>query len=267
MSTRRHNIRRVGLLAVALLFTLSQVTTGCSFTDGEPWSSLRVTLSSETSPDDLVGSPDVELSTSPAALNLELVRVTTTSGGGGGEFDPSDPPAGYTLCHNGHCHAESGELVSYEDIRAEMQSGGGTSESTVGTASTDIDFSAPIATTVGPLPIASQGAVSRVDIESPNVVLNGTIQRGGSSVPMVARLGPIDFGGVTLDGVNIGPDAPETRTLSLCATWTDPLFDDIDLDGLEAQDDQILITKIVNADAAQAIIDALENANWTQSCN
>jgi hypothetical protein len=84
---------------------------------------------------------------------------------------------------------------------------------------------------------------------------------------MVARLGPIEFGGVTLDGVNIGPDAPETRTLSLCATWPDPLFEDIDLDELEAQDDQILITKIINPDAAQTIIDALKNANWTQSCN
>jgi hypothetical protein len=267
MSTRSYDARRVGLLAAALLLTLSHLTTGCSFTDGEPWSSLRVSLSSQTSPDDLVGSPDVSLDASPAALNLELVRVTTTSGGGGGEFDPSDPPEGYTLCHNGHCHAESGELVSYEDVRAEMQSGGGTSESTLGTASTDIDFSAPISTTVGPLPIASQGAVSRVDIESPNVVLNGTIQRGGSSVPMVARLGPIEFGGVTLDGVNIGPDAPETRTLSLCATWSDPLFEDIDLEALEAQENQILITKIVNADAAQTIIDALKDANWTQSCN
>jgi len=38
-------------------------------------------------------------------------------------FDPADPPEGYSLCHNGHCHADSGELVDYEDISAELAGG------------------------------------------------------------------------------------------------------------------------------------------------
>jgi hypothetical protein len=38
-------------------------------------------------------------------------------------FDPANPPAGYSLCHNGHCHAADGRLVAYEDIAAEAAGG------------------------------------------------------------------------------------------------------------------------------------------------
>jgi hypothetical protein len=31
-------------------------------------------------------------------------------------FDPADPPPGFGLCHNGHCHADGGSLVAYEDV-------------------------------------------------------------------------------------------------------------------------------------------------------
>jgi hypothetical protein len=41
-------------------------------------------------------------------------------------FDPANPPPGYTLCHNGHCHAADGRLVDYADIAAEL-AGGATS--------------------------------------------------------------------------------------------------------------------------------------------
>jgi len=46
-------------------------------------------------------------------------------GAGGGTFDPANPPPGYTLCHGGHCHAEDGSLVDYEDIEAELAGGEG----------------------------------------------------------------------------------------------------------------------------------------------
>ena len=38
-------------------------------------------------------------------------------------FDPASPPPGYSLCHNGHCHAADGRLVSYEDIALELSGG------------------------------------------------------------------------------------------------------------------------------------------------
>lgn len=40
-------------------------------------------------------------------------------------FDPGNPPPGYSLCHNGHCHAESGALVDYDVIERELGGGSG----------------------------------------------------------------------------------------------------------------------------------------------
>lgn len=55
------------------------------------------------------------------ATGVELLAQAGSAAG----FDPSSPPPGYTLCHNGHCHADDGRLVSYEDIAAELAGGGG----------------------------------------------------------------------------------------------------------------------------------------------
>ncbi len=44
-------------------------------------------------------------------------------GSGTTTFDPADPPPGYTLCHGGHCHADDGALVPYEEIEAELAGG------------------------------------------------------------------------------------------------------------------------------------------------
>jgi len=43
-------------------------------------------------------------------------------------FDPANPPEGFTLCHNGHCHAEDGSLVPYEEVATmtgAVEAGGG----------------------------------------------------------------------------------------------------------------------------------------------
>lgn len=58
-----------------------------------------------------------------ATIGVEHVEIETLFGGeSGGTFDPADPPPGYSLCHGGHCHHESGRLVPYAEIQA---SGGG----------------------------------------------------------------------------------------------------------------------------------------------
>ena len=40
-------------------------------------------------------------------------------------FDPSNPPEGYNLCHNGHCHNENNELIDYQDIQEELNQASG----------------------------------------------------------------------------------------------------------------------------------------------
>lgn len=57
-------------------------------------------------------------------LTLDAVRVQELQGGSGEAFDPANPPPGYGTCHGGHCHADDGSLVSYEDIQAELAGDG-----------------------------------------------------------------------------------------------------------------------------------------------
>lgn len=40
-------------------------------------------------------------------------------------FNPANPPPGYSLCHNGHCHRDDGALVPYDEIAAEIAGSGG----------------------------------------------------------------------------------------------------------------------------------------------
>ena len=45
--------------------------------------------------------------------------------GSGAAFDPAHPPDGYSLCHGGHCHADDGRLVPYDEIEAQLAGSGG----------------------------------------------------------------------------------------------------------------------------------------------
>ena len=56
---------------------------------------------------------------------LVLYETTNLAPSSGQSFDPADPPPGYSLCHAGHCHADDGRLVDYDEIEAELAAGGG----------------------------------------------------------------------------------------------------------------------------------------------
>jgi hypothetical protein len=74
---------------------------------------------------------DFQVRMDVAGLGVSHVELLTAGGGGssgggsGGTFDPANPPPGYSLCHNGHCHRDDGALIDYEDIQAELDGGGG----------------------------------------------------------------------------------------------------------------------------------------------
>lgn len=120
---------------------------GCALDAGESFATLEPTVKAAYTP---VASRDAgngfqqlasdyQLRLDAASLGLshvELLSAASSSGssngGGTGEtFDPANPPPGYTLCHGGHCHRDDGALVSYEDIQAELNGGGGGATSTL----------------------------------------------------------------------------------------------------------------------------------------
>ncbi len=98
----------------------------CGFADGAPWATVSLDLSAQL--DEAGRGPDVyttrlDYAVSDVRIDMafESARFSqaaagTASSAAAEAFDPAEPPAGYSLCHNGHCHADSGELVAYEDI-------------------------------------------------------------------------------------------------------------------------------------------------------
>lgn len=45
-------------------------------------------------------------------------QASATTSAPAAPFDPAKPPPGFSLCHNGHCHATSGALVPYAEVAA-----------------------------------------------------------------------------------------------------------------------------------------------------
>jgi hypothetical protein len=113
---------RAALLVIGL-------TPACAWGPGEPMGTAIVDLDArwvERADRDDDGwqrlASDFEVQVSDAVAELGVLALVDT-GRVALNFDPARPPPGYTLCHNGHCHASDGRLVPYEEIAAELAGG------------------------------------------------------------------------------------------------------------------------------------------------
>ena len=121
-------------LAHAATLAIVVGLSGCAIGDGEPFATLSASLRAGIEVD---SGRDVGMGWQQLAsgyqIKIDSLRIETdelTISGSGAEassFDPANPPPGYSLCHNGHCHADDGRLVDYEDIAAELAQGAGAS--------------------------------------------------------------------------------------------------------------------------------------------
>lgn len=117
-------MRRAALaIAVALV-------PACAWDDGAPFGEVTVDFTARWTEvpsrggdwQKLASDFEVQVTVASATFGtLALVDVGTAAL----NFDPADPPPGYSNCHSGHCHADDGRLVSYEEIAAEVSGGGG----------------------------------------------------------------------------------------------------------------------------------------------
>lgn len=126
-------VGRSAALVVGL--TVMLLATGCGFTDGEPWATASSTVAvrfddNGRASDGGVPTAD-DFLVADLALDLDVTSISFSASSGGGSFDPANPPEGYSLCHNGHCHHDDGRLVDYEDIELELS---GATSSVVWTA-------------------------------------------------------------------------------------------------------------------------------------
>ncbi len=99
---------------------------GCALDDGLPWGRLDpvvdarfVVPADRLQGDEVVTANGYAIRVAEVKLSFASLAVSVTPPGAApAGFDPADPPEGYGLCHNGHCHADDGSLVPYAEIEA-----------------------------------------------------------------------------------------------------------------------------------------------------
>jgi hypothetical protein len=156
---------------------------GCAWHDGEPMGTLTGTFEARwTQLDDrdagdgwqrLASDYEVRVDAATAALGaLTLVDV----GEAALNFDPADPPPGYSLCHNGHCHADDGRLVPYEEISAELGGAAPAPVVTFAIGERDLVDAATVELDCGGPCELRRSDVGRVDLEVLGLALGGLVR-------------------------------------------------------------------------------------------
>lgn len=213
---------------------------GCAFDDGKPWGVAQFDVSAKFAPDAsrlenglLKTAMDYRIDIESLAVHIEAVELESSSSGEAPAFDPANPPAGYSLCHGGHCHAADGSLVPYNEI-AVAQSGG---DFLVSQALGDEEVE------LGPSPTAMQmgecsgqcwlepGALTTAHVIVHSVHVTGTVTdlRDRLTAPLA-----IDFDAeveavvsAPIDG-RVGRGEPGGVLATVIFTMPDGLFDDVD---------------------------------------
>jgi hypothetical protein len=255
----RYRLRRLIVLIAAATWV------GCSFTDGRPWGRVDAQPAAQSLESSRALPDDMNLERATLEAEIFLESVSTSSGGSGGTFSPANPPEGYTLCHNGHCHSDGGELVPYEEVRAEMASGGGTSTSTIGSWTASIDLRSGDSVSLPKVDVDEETSIDRVTLEATNLVLEGTVESDGDTIPFEAQLGQFELGTLEGLGLSVGPDQPFEQTVDLCMRWSNEWFEQIDVSGLERKEGTIRLTRILNADATTKLVGAIQQAELESS--
>lgn len=99
---------------------------GCAFSDGDPWGEARFSVevvlddAGRATESGYRTSNDYAVQVDGFQLDLGTISLRVGAEGAATGFDPAAPPDGYSLCHNGHCHADDGRLVPYADIEREI---------------------------------------------------------------------------------------------------------------------------------------------------
>ncbi len=231
-----------------LVSGLTLLAAGCALEDGQPWGRLEVEL--EAAWDVPAGRLDEDgrlrtpqgfrVQVDALAVTLGAARVTwAPPGGGAAGFDPASPPPGYSLCHNGHCHAADGRLVDYEDIAADLATGGAGAAPVafdVGSSAVALladGAAAPVAVKGGAVPL-ERGQVTAAEVQVATLRVRGVAFATDDRLP--AEGAPFDVE-IALDVAPRAPldapinrDAPVGVDLALRVVVPPTLFDGLDFD-------------------------------------
>ncbi|GMV13226.1 MAG: hypothetical protein HS104_11285 [Polyangiaceae bacterium] len=178
-----------------------------------------------------------------ARWRLDEARLLASSGpSGGGRFDPANPPAGYSLCHGGHCHADDGRLVAYEEIEAELAGGSVVLSPVVRLPLGEpLDLYAAEASAlerVLPSRELPEAQIARADARFGRFELEATVEKGpaGAELPVPATLS-LELPALSLSramSTSIGRHSPERLRLEVGVGLDGTLFDGLDFAALQS---------------------------------
>ncbi|MAO82772.1 MAG: hypothetical protein CMH50_02675 [Myxococcales bacterium] len=227
--------------------------------EGQPWGVLEASMVASFDPPAGRLNDQGQLKTSANyAVDLDAAEVTfdaftvVLAAAGAASFDPSNPPPGYSLCHNGHCHADSGELVDYEVIALEMVGGSGGARVAVALDSEPVTLAAN-QVAVGQVPCEPspcqipKGELAGLELTVANLSVRGTVYDGlagdsprlpveGRSFNVTVPITKALNAQPQLEG-SIGPGQPVGLHLDISFQLPPALFDDIDFETSFPQDD------------------------------
>lgn len=247
---------------------------GCTFDDGRPFATLAPSIEAGfVAPRDRALADgwqklasDYELRVDKAELTLGDIALVQAAEAAPMAFDPANPPPGYTLCHNGHCHATDGRLVDYADISAELGGGGGprTVVTLTGAGALDLLAAAPRPLGCAPSCEPPRGALARARAPVRRLLLVATVRDGRMpprlAAPVAVRweLATGTEGVTDLQGpldLPIDNRHPPRVTLALTTAFDGRLLDAVDFARLPAPGGVIDLTA---PEAAAARMTALE---------
>lgn len=176
----------------------------CTLEDGLPWGRLEPAAEIGFQVDSARRRADGSIATATGfAVTLEQASVRPESlaftirppGTAEAAFDPADPPDGYSLCHNGHCHAEDGALVPYEQIALDLGGTESSAESLLLAATGEV----PLRPTPEAMAFAACGA--DCDLEAGELVAGRVTLRDVTLRGRVVDLAPPDARRLPAEGV------------------------------------------------------------------
>lgn len=225
-------------LIVFIVTAVALLGSACTFEPGAPWGWIDAQLQIE----EIADSGDITITDQQLHVATIQLRAAGSSGGSVADFDPANPPPGYSLCHQGHCHSDDGRTVSYEEIRA--GAGAGTTSATnVATAEVDehLDLNSDTVVTEE-LRVLDQVSIDRTAVTVDELFIEAEFDDGTESYDLEITLSlatRIFETGVFYD---VGRTSPERQQMSLELVWPDDLFKDLEtLDDTIAQSDGSLI--------------------------
>lgn len=247
-------MRRLWGELLALAASVASVGLGgaCAFEAGQPWGRAEVALTAAFSPGADRLTDDGLLRTSNnylidvTSLSVRVGAVTLTMTAAGAEavsFDPADPPAGFSLCHGGHCHADDGRLVAYADVEAEVAGGGASGASVEVPVGADVALKAtPTTVALGPCPDGCRlepGDLSRLAVSLGELRFEARVfdiaPGDGKGLPdegvPIRGVVPLTAApSAALSGA-VGDGEPVGVRLAAALAVTDSLFDGVDWTG------------------------------------